>query len=113
MQISFSRVQISISRMQISFSRPLTGCKFHSVGRQPDANCIRLAAIQQKISKFIKSLHAAGDQPNEICIRLTANWMQNFASTLGLHFYKLLHVQTKYTYKNKMRPTYMQGTIQP
>jgi hypothetical protein len=40
MQISFSRMQISISRMQISFSQPPTGCKFHSVSRQPDANCI-------------------------------------------------------------------------
>jgi hypothetical protein len=65
--------------MQISFSRPPTGCKFHSVGHQTDANCIRLAAIQQKIPKFVNSLHAAGDQPNEICIQLAANWMQNFA----------------------------------
>jgi hypothetical protein len=76
MQILFSRMQISLSRTQISFSQPPTRCKFHSVGRQPDANCIRLAAIQLKIPKFINSLHAAGDQPNEICIQLAANWMQ-------------------------------------
>jgi hypothetical protein len=72
-------MQISLSRMQISFSQAPTGCKFNSVGRQPYVNCIRLAAIQLKIPKFINSLHAAGNQPNEICIRLAANWMQNFA----------------------------------
>jgi hypothetical protein len=79
MQISFSWMQISSSWMQISFSWLPTGYKFQSVGRQPDANCIRLAAIQQKIVKFINSLHAAGDQPNEICIR--ANWMQKYAAS--------------------------------
>jgi hypothetical protein len=52
------------------------GCKFHSVSRQPDANWIRLAAMQYKIPKFINSLHAAGDQPNEICNWLSANRMQ-------------------------------------
>jgi hypothetical protein len=73
----FCKICIQLaSRMQISYSRPPTGCKFHSVGRQPDANRIGLAAIQYKIPKFINSLHAAGDQPNEIRIRLAANWMQ-------------------------------------
>jgi hypothetical protein len=59
--------------MQTSFSLPPSECKFHSVGRQPDANCIRLAAMQYKIP----SLHAASDQPNEICILLAASQMQN------------------------------------
>jgi hypothetical protein len=76
MQISFSWMPIPISQMHISFSRPPTGCKFHSVGRQPDANCIGLAAIQYKKAKFINSLHAAGDQPNEICIPLADSRMQ-------------------------------------
>jgi hypothetical protein len=58
--------------MKISFSWLPSGCKFHSVGRQPDANCIRLAAMQYKIP----SLHAASDQPNEICILLVASQMQ-------------------------------------
>jgi hypothetical protein len=48
--------------MQISFSWPPSGCKFNSVSRQPDANCILLAAMQYKIP----SLHAASDQPNEM-----------------------------------------------
>jgi hypothetical protein len=48
--------------MKISFSWPPSGCKFHSVGPQLDANCILLAAMQYKIP----SLHAASDQPNEI-----------------------------------------------
>jgi hypothetical protein len=47
--------------MQISFSR-----------RQPDANCIRLAAMQYKIL----SLHVASDQANEICILLAASRMK-------------------------------------
>jgi hypothetical protein len=50
--------------------------QIHLVSRQPDANCIRLVAMQYKITKFINSLHAAGDQPNEIFIRLAASWMQ-------------------------------------
>jgi hypothetical protein len=58
--------------MQSSLSRPPSGCKFHSVCRQPDTNGIRLAAIQYKIP----SLHAAGDQQNEICILLAASRMQ-------------------------------------
>jgi hypothetical protein len=58
--------------MQISFSWLPSGCKFHSVNRQPDANCIRLAAMQYKMH----SLHAASDQPNEICILLAASRMQ-------------------------------------
>jgi hypothetical protein len=58
--------------MQISFSWPPSGCKFHSVGRQLDVNCIRLAAMQYKIP----SLHAASDQPNEICNLLAASRMQ-------------------------------------
>jgi hypothetical protein len=48
-------------QMQISFSR-----------RQPDSNCIRLAAMQYKIP----SLHADSDQPNEICILLVASQME-------------------------------------
>jgi hypothetical protein len=36
--------------MQISFSQPPAGCKFHSVGRQPDANFIQLATIRMQIS---------------------------------------------------------------
>jgi hypothetical protein len=85
--------------MQISFSRPPAGCKFNSVGRQPDANFIQLAASRMQISfsrpparcklhlasglaiqntqpLFINSLHVVGDQPNEICIRLVARRMQ-------------------------------------
>jgi hypothetical protein len=68
--------------MQISFSQSTAGCKFHSVrrhpdanfivSRQPDANCIRLAAMQYKVP----SLHAASDLPNEICILLVASRMQ-------------------------------------
>jgi hypothetical protein len=58
--------------MQISFSLPPSECKFHSVGCQPDANCIQPAAMQYKIH----SLHAASDQPNEICILLAASQMQ-------------------------------------
>jgi hypothetical protein len=58
--------------MQISFSWPPSGCKFHSVGRQPDANCIWLAAMQYKIP----SLHVASDQPNEIRILLAASQIQ-------------------------------------
>jgi hypothetical protein len=65
-------IQLAASRMQISFSQLPAGCKFNSVGRQPDANCIRLAAMQYKIP----SLHAASDQPNEICILLAASQMQ-------------------------------------
>jgi hypothetical protein len=90
MQISFSRMQISFSRMQISFShfsRLPTGCKFHSVSRQPDANCIWLAAIKYKIPKFINSLHTAGNQLNEICIQLADSrmqiWQKLTASTLS------------------------------
>jgi hypothetical protein len=48
------------------------GCKFHSSGHQPDANCIQLAAMHYKIP----GLHATGDQPNEICILLAASRMQ-------------------------------------
>jgi hypothetical protein len=48
------------------------GMQIHSVNRQPDANCIRLAAMQYKLP----SLHAASDQPNEICIMLVASQMQ-------------------------------------
>jgi hypothetical protein len=62
--------------MQISFSWPPARCKFHSVGPQPDANCIRLAAMQYKIPKFMDNLHVPGHQPNEICIRLVASWME-------------------------------------
>jgi hypothetical protein len=69
-------IQSAASWMQISFSQPPAGCKFHSVSRQPDANCIRRAAMQYKIPRFINSLHVAGDQPNEICIRLAASLMQ-------------------------------------
>jgi hypothetical protein len=58
--------------MQISFSWLPSGCKFHLVSRQPDATCIRLAAMQYKMP----SLHAASDQPNEICILLAASRMQ-------------------------------------
>jgi hypothetical protein len=36
--------------MQISFSQPPTGCKFHSVGRHPDANFIQLAASRMQIA---------------------------------------------------------------
>jgi hypothetical protein len=74
-------IQSAPSWMQISFSRLPAGCKFHSVGDQPDANCIRLAALQYKIHKFINvacgrqptegNLHPAGSQPDanfaEIC----------------------------------------------
>ncbi len=67
-------IQSAASRMQISFSWPPSGCKFHSVCRQPNANCIWLAAMQYKIP----SLHAACDQPNEICILLAASRMQIF-----------------------------------
>jgi hypothetical protein len=56
----------------LSFGWPPARCKFHSVGRKPDANCNKL---QYKIPKFIKSLHVAGDQPNEICTQLAANLM--------------------------------------
>jgi hypothetical protein len=69
-------IQPATSVMQISFSRPPAGFKFHSVGCQPDANCIPLAAMQYKIPKFVNSLHAAGHQPNEICIQLAASWMK-------------------------------------
>jgi hypothetical protein len=62
--------------MQISFSHPPAGCKFHAVGHQPNANCIRLAAMQYKIHKYINNLHMASDQPNEICIWLAASRMQ-------------------------------------
>jgi hypothetical protein len=65
-------IRLAASRMQISFIQPPAGCKFHSVGRQPDENCIRLAAMQYKIP----SLHAASDQPNEIYILLVASQMQ-------------------------------------
>jgi hypothetical protein len=58
--------------MQISFSWLPSGCKFHSVGRQPDANSNRLAAMQYKMP----SLHAASDQPHEICILLAATQKQ-------------------------------------
>jgi hypothetical protein len=58
--------------MQISFSLLPSGCKFHSVGRQPDANCTWLAAMKYKIP----SLHADSDQPNEICILLVGSRMQ-------------------------------------
>jgi hypothetical protein len=58
--------------MQISLSWPPFGQKFHSFGRQPDANCILLVAMQYKIL----SLHAASDQPNEICTLLAASRMQ-------------------------------------
>jgi hypothetical protein len=58
--------------MKISFSWLPPGCKFHSVGRQPVANCIQLAAMQYKIP----SLHTASNQPNEICILLAASQMQ-------------------------------------
>jgi hypothetical protein len=71
-------IQSASSRLQISFSQPPSGCKFHSVGHQLDANCIWLAAMQYQIPKFINSLHAAGDQPNEICILLVASQMQIF-----------------------------------
>jgi hypothetical protein len=70
-QLDANLIQPAASGMQISFSRPPAGCKFNSVGRQPDANCIQLAAMQYKIPKFINSLHAANHQQNEICI-----WMQ-------------------------------------
>jgi hypothetical protein len=59
---------------------------YHSVGRQPDAICIRLAAMQYKIPKFINSLHEAGDQPNEICIRLAATQMQILQKKQLAHF---------------------------
>jgi hypothetical protein len=75
--LAASRMQISFSWMQISFSQLPTRCKFHSVGRKPDANCIRLAAIQYKIPKFINILHAAGNQPNEICTQLADSRMQS------------------------------------
>jgi hypothetical protein len=75
-QLDANFIQWAASRMQISFSGPPAGCKFHSVGHQPDANCIWLAALQYKIPKFINSLHAAGDQPNEICILLAASRTQ-------------------------------------
>jgi hypothetical protein len=65
-------IQSAASWVQISFSQPQSGWKFHSVGRQPDANCIWLVAMQYKIT----SLHLAGDQPNEICILLAANQKQ-------------------------------------
>jgi hypothetical protein len=65
-------IRLAACRMQISFSQPPAGCKFHSVGCQPDANCIQLAAMQYKIT----SLHAASDQPNEICMLLAASRMQ-------------------------------------
>jgi hypothetical protein len=58
--------------MQISFSWPPSGCKFHSIGSQPDENCILLAAMQYKIP----SLHVVSDQLNEICILLAASQMQ-------------------------------------
>jgi hypothetical protein len=74
--VAASQMQVSFSRMQISFSWPPARCKFHSVGRQPDANFIRLAAMQYKIHKCINSLHAAGHLPNEICIWLAASWMK-------------------------------------
>jgi hypothetical protein len=54
-------IQLAAIWMQISFSR-----------RQPDANCIRLEAMQYKLP----SLHAASNQPNEICILLAASRMQ-------------------------------------
>jgi hypothetical protein len=38
--------------MQISFSGPPVGCKFHSVGRQLDANSIQSAAMD---ANFIQS----------------------------------------------------------
>jgi hypothetical protein len=71
-QVDANFIQLAASWMQSSFSRPASGCKFHSVCRQPDANCIRLAAIQYKIP----SLHAASDQPHEIYILLAASRMQ-------------------------------------
>jgi hypothetical protein len=69
-------IQLPASRMQISFRRPPAGFKFHSVSHQPNANCIRLAAMQYKINKYINSLHMAGNQPNEICIWPAASQMQ-------------------------------------
>jgi hypothetical protein len=65
------------------FSWLPAGCKFHSVSRQPDGNCIQLAAMQYKIPKFINSLHATSDQPNEICNRLVASRMQILHKIIG------------------------------
>jgi hypothetical protein len=77
-------IQLAASRMQISLSRLPAGCKFHSVGYQPDANCIQVAALQYKIPKFINvasgrrptewNLHPAGGQPDT-----------NFAEISGKH----------------------------
>ncbi len=66
-------IQSAASQVQISFSRPPAGCKFLSVGHQPDANCIRRAAMQYKIPKFINSLHVARDQLNEILQKYVSN----------------------------------------
>ncbi len=51
----------------LSFSQPSAGCKFHSVGRQPDANCIRLVAMQYKIPKYINSQHVFQDKGLAYC----------------------------------------------
>jgi hypothetical protein len=69
-------IQLAASQMQISFRWPPAGCKFHSIGCQLDANCIRLAAMQYEIPKFINSLHVTVDHTNEICIQLAASQMQ-------------------------------------
>jgi hypothetical protein len=75
-QLDANFILSAASRMQISFSRLPAGCKFNSVGHQPDANCIQPAALQYKILKLINSLHVASNQPNEFCIRLAASRMQ-------------------------------------
>jgi hypothetical protein len=72
--------------MQISFSRLPAGCKFHSVGCQPDVNFIQPATSRMQIAYDYRPCnakypntsmwHVAGDQPNEICIRLAASRMQ-------------------------------------
>jgi hypothetical protein len=68
--------------MQISFSRQPAGCKFHSEGYQQDANCIRLAALQYKIPKFINV--AGCRQPTELNLHLVGHQLDaNFAEISG------------------------------
>jgi hypothetical protein len=43
-------IRLAASRMQISFSPVPAGCKFHSVGRHPDANFIQSATSRMQIA---------------------------------------------------------------